>query len=872
MLGALANGLRVGGRFEIATAAFAEPSALLPLSEQADVVALFYGTRQFPLAQLVQSLAEPVRKRGARLVAVLQRDQASLRDGCFHAGASDLLFMPMPKDQFVSRLFETATLAFGDEAGQGAKVSVTRRGQPAETLEAQVNLVGVRAAQGPALAAGETVQLAWKIEAPPLEFARWGLVVQGGEGVKIRIAGANADEELQLRAWVKGEAVPGAPSRPGAPGASAPATQVNAVPPTLVEAPSFPPGSEGTSKPLSDNSPTLLDAKAVPPTVLDAKAVPPTVLDAKAVPPTVLDAPALAAPGGPQITPTSVAKVSASGNAPAGLPPGFAARPPIRPQSLRGVTGSAAGRPRSLDLTPTGEHKLPPTDPAIARGPSGPGAAPMTMPGVGTTNPGLPRASNPSLRPVPPRSTPPTVAALPAGAQAGDAPRTSDPKLAKVSAAGEAPRTSDPKLAKASSNGAAARTSDPALAKVAAASTPGSSASSASAPAAAAASPLVAAPAAPASSPGAAPAPGDSMPSGLESLFDDAPAAAGSGAAPAPEIALASWPGVYDPAVARALIDRFLREKQLPPDAPAGPAEAVRRVVGALPSADREALELAPPDSHLHEALVARVLLVEGTLDGLALSDKGEGALVDDAHLSALLQAADTAGKRCQSEADKAIAKGDLEPLQQVTVASANLSRDLLALKETADRLRGLASAPRLGAGALDPNVIAPQAGKQARRAQEKKEDEQRAEQRKQLIAEFSGLQDTPKAQKQRRWLVVLGAILLLGVINAIVFAPGFTLAPPTLVDQAGSGVLQLTLSEKSAIVAVAPTWLSAADRKPRLRQLCDVLLPHHVKKAVIFSEGKGIVGQVDVPECQGIGLPAPKPPPPELGGAPPPH
>jgi len=32
------------------------------------------------------------------VVAVLQREQAAQRDECFRAGASDLLFMPMPKD------------------------------------------------------------------------------------------------------------------------------------------------------------------------------------------------------------------------------------------------------------------------------------------------------------------------------------------------------------------------------------------------------------------------------------------------------------------------------------------------------------------------------------------------------------------------------------------------------------------------------------------------------------------------------------------------------------------------------------------------------------------------------------------------------
>src|SRR4051812_2947988 len=99
MLPVLANGLRVGGRFDVATIAFADTAAADAAAGKAEAVAVFYGAPDRPLAVALQALAPKVRDRGARIVAVLQRDQAASRDECFRAGASDVLFMPMPKDQ-----------------------------------------------------------------------------------------------------------------------------------------------------------------------------------------------------------------------------------------------------------------------------------------------------------------------------------------------------------------------------------------------------------------------------------------------------------------------------------------------------------------------------------------------------------------------------------------------------------------------------------------------------------------------------------------------------------------------------------------------------------------------------------------------------
>src|ERR1043166_1776537 len=103
MLPALANGLREGARFDVLTLPFGDPGAAAA-AQRADAVVIFYGSPDKSLPSLVQELGPPVRSRGGRVVAVLQRDQVGQRDECFRAGASDVLFMPLPKEQFVSRL------------------------------------------------------------------------------------------------------------------------------------------------------------------------------------------------------------------------------------------------------------------------------------------------------------------------------------------------------------------------------------------------------------------------------------------------------------------------------------------------------------------------------------------------------------------------------------------------------------------------------------------------------------------------------------------------------------------------------------------------------------------------------------------------
>src|SRR5438094_2375254 len=145
MLPALAGGLRDGGRFDVTGVSLAEPAAAQAAAAGADAVALFYGAPGAPLAAALQALAPKVRERGGRVVAVLQREQAGQRDECFKAGASDLLFMPMPKDQFLARLVASVGLNWAPEAGAPAQVSVATRTATTKIDYAAVSPAGVEA-------------------------------------------------------------------------------------------------------------------------------------------------------------------------------------------------------------------------------------------------------------------------------------------------------------------------------------------------------------------------------------------------------------------------------------------------------------------------------------------------------------------------------------------------------------------------------------------------------------------------------------------------------------------------------------------------------------------------------------------------------
>src|SRR5207248_11665746 len=127
MLPALANGLREGGTFEVVAVPLGDSAGAQAAASSADALALFYGAPGAPLPAALQSLAPRVRERGGRVVAVLQREQAAQRDDCFRAGCSEVLFMPMPKDQFVARLQGSVDLSWAAESGAQAPVAVATR-------------------------------------------------------------------------------------------------------------------------------------------------------------------------------------------------------------------------------------------------------------------------------------------------------------------------------------------------------------------------------------------------------------------------------------------------------------------------------------------------------------------------------------------------------------------------------------------------------------------------------------------------------------------------------------------------------------------------------------------------------------------------
>src|SRR5438477_5710594 len=159
MLPPLANGLREGAKFDVLTLPFGDPGAA-GAAQRADALAIFYGTPEQPVRVVLHSFAA-VRARGGRVVAVLQRDQAAQRDDCFKAGASDLLFMPFPKEQFVSRLADAVVLTYAPERGAPSAVQVGARGNLVQLAQATVTAAGVHAAAGLPFQAGETVRLSW---------------------------------------------------------------------------------------------------------------------------------------------------------------------------------------------------------------------------------------------------------------------------------------------------------------------------------------------------------------------------------------------------------------------------------------------------------------------------------------------------------------------------------------------------------------------------------------------------------------------------------------------------------------------------------------------------------------------------------------
>ncbi|MBS2025841.1 MAG: hypothetical protein JST92_25855, partial [Deltaproteobacteria bacterium] len=371
--------------------------------------------------------------------------------------------------------------------------------------------------------------------------------------------------------------------------------------------------------------------------------------------------------------------------------------------------------------------------------------------------------------------------------------------------------------------------------------------------------------------------PGPNDLGGLSGLFDDgsgntaSPAATPDGQAAPSEPAAPSgplWPGALDHETCKAVAGLMYKDRNVPPDTNPDMAAAARKVVLGLSSVEREALEKSGPESHLYEALHARMMMAVANAAATRLFASQPPAVVDTPSLTGLVQLADAAAKRLQGEADKAISGGQVESLQMISAASSALSREQLTLKESADRLRGIAAAPRMGAGALDPDVQVPGQGPVSRPLARDKSTEKlevRAE-----LKDFAGFDESPKAERTKRRLWVALVVFAISLINLFFFAnQGAKDASQTLLERAGTGVMHISVAEKTAIVTVTPGWLAIERRAAALGSLCDALRSVKVDRCAIMIDNVGITGQVDVQhDCTPYGLTGGKGLPP---GAPPP-
>jgi CheY-like chemotaxis protein len=620
LLPALAAGLREGGRFDVVAVSLADPAAAQGAAETVDSVALFYGMAGAALPVAIQALAPKIRQRGGRVVAVLQREQGTQRDECFRFGASDILFMPIPKDQFVDRLAAAVGLAFHSEPGASASVAVSTRSASLRLDAATVSPAGVESASSLPIKAGDTVRLSWGA------FQSWGLVVRGAPAVQIRLAGLAPEEEGKIRDWAKTAAPqPAAPARP------APVAQ--------------PPAPGARAAPVS------------------------------------------------------------------GPPPGFGDRKPARPM---------------------------------------------------------------------PRAAPAAVAVAPAAAA----------RPAQARSAVAQPSAGSRPAPRASSAATALSTA----------------------------------------------------------LFD------GEGAAPAvaaPVITPAAppgppWPSPVDAEVCKDAAMKLLAGANLDRSIPGPIAASARKISALLSVGERAWIERIGPESHFADALAARIALDAATAEGTRMGSANLVPSVETAALSALTKVADEAAARLQKEANAAIGKGEVESLQLITAASAALSRDLLNLKETADRLRGVGAAPRMGAGHLDPDVAMPGQPARPKAVQQPVQAVEKAE-----LRDFRGLEDKPSRAKG-----ILAAVMLVGCIaaaaNAFYFGvPHHTEIPPSAV---GDGVRHIDVSGPAALVTVTPEWL--ADPEPNVAKLIKVLNANQVKKAVLILPNGASAGIVDVAAGRTSGMP----------------
>jgi hypothetical protein len=283
-------------------------------------------------------------------------------------------------------------------------------------------------------------------------------------------------------------------------------------------------------------------------------------------------------------------------------------------------------------------------------------------------------------------------------------------------------------------------------------------------------------------------------------------------------------------------------------DIPKNVAASARKLTALLSLGERASIEKSGIDSHFVHALGARIALEVATAEGTRLGSANVSPTVDMEAMASLTKLADEAAARLQKEANTAIGKGEVESLQLVTAASASLSRDLLNLKETSDRLRGVAGAPRLGGGGLDPDLVLP--GQQSRL--KSLAAQQTLAPVKLELRDFRGLDTRPGRAKG-----VFAVLLLAACVGLAVYSFHFALPQHFIVKEgsAGPGVQRVDVTGPAAVVTITPQWLTASETN--LPKLVQLLRARQVNKAVLMLPNGTASGIVDVATGKATGIPS---------------
>jgi hypothetical protein len=307
------------------------------------------------------------------------------------------------------------------------------------------------------------------------------------------------------------------------------------------------------------------------------------------------------------------------------------------------------------------------------------------------------------------------------------------------------------------------------------------------------------------------------------------------------------WPGAIDAAVCKEAALQLLTDDTVGHGVSAHMAASARKVTGMLSPGERASIERTGPDGHFADTLAARIALDAAAAEANRLGSGGITPTLDTEALSALTKVADEAAARLQKEANAAIGKGEVEHLQQITAASAALSRDLLNLKELADRFRGVTSAPRLGAGALDPDVVLPGQQPRPRAPVSQAPAPMKAE-----LRDFRGLDHKPAGRGKG----VIAFLLFAGAVAAAANAFYFGMPRRDQVSVEGTGAQSIHVTGTSALVMVTPEWLAATDTN--LPKLVQALRSRQVKKAILMLRNGTAAGVVDVAAGKILGGAAP--------------